>query len=297
MSLTLLVLAAGMGSRYGGLKQLEPVGPSGETILDYSVFDARRAGFERIVFVIRRDFAADFDSVVRTRLERHLAVAVVCQELADLPGGRAVPAERQKPWGTGQAVWAARNVVAGPFAVINADDFYGRDAYQQLATELRRPQDSNLPQFALVAYELGRTLSEHGSVSRGIVQAADGWLGRIDETHGLARSGEAVEAGGAAERLNPDTPVSMNLWGLTPAVFPLLEKSFGAFLDEPDAAKREFYLPGAVSSMVRDGEARVRVLRTGESWFGITYREDRPAVATAIQAQVSAGAYPTPLWS
>lgn len=304
MSLTLLVLAAGMGSRYGGLKQLDSVGPSGETILDYSVFDAQRAGFDRVVFVIRRDFAAAFEAAIVTKLRRHIAVELVFQERDDLPVLVTGAAERKKPWGTGQAVWCARHAIAEPFAVINADDFYGRGAYKTLAGELQRlktrPRTAS-PEFTLVAYELDRTLSENGAVSRGLISADGATLRRIEETHGLIRTprGIAVGDGTAPEvaTLAPAALVSMNLWGFTPTLFPLLGEQLGRFLDEPDAATREFYLPAAVSTLVATGEATVRVVPTDESWFGVTYREDRPAVAIAIATQVFGGAYPSPLWT
>lgn len=304
MSLTLLVLAAGMGSRYGGLKQLDSVGPSGETILDYSVFDACRAGFDRVVFVIRRDFAAAFEAAIATKLRHHVAVELVFQERDDLPVSPANAAARNKPWGTGQAVWCARHAITGPFAVINADDFYGRRAYATLAGELRRLATlppATTPEFTLVAYELGRTLSEHGAVSRGLVTAEGARLRHLEETHGLVRTARGIEAGnetGTAGRpLSPTALVSMNLWGFTPALFLLLREQLAGFLGEPDAAAREFYLPGAVSALVAAGAATVAVVPTDESWFGVTYRADRPAVATAIATQVAGGAYPSPLWS
>lgn len=303
LPLTLLVLAAGMGSRYGGLKQLDPVGPSGETILDYSVFDAQRAGFERVVFIIRRDFAALFETAIAARLRQHIAVDLAFQEQDDLPVPAAGAAARQKPWGTGQAVWCAREVISGPFAVINADDFYGRRAYEKLAGELRRLQArprSAAPEFTLVAYELGRTLSENGTVSRGLIATDGSTLRHLEETHGLVRTPRGIESTGAVTAapapLPPASLVSMNFWGFTPAIFPLLREHLVRFLGEPDAATREFYLPGAVSAMVQAGEATVQVVPTDESWFGVTYREDRPAVATAIATQVSHGAYPSPLW-
>lgn len=293
-----------MGSRYGGLKQLDSVGPSGETILDYSVFDARRAGFDRVVFVIRRDFAAAFEATIVAKLRPHVAVDLVFQEPDDLPVPSAGAAERKKPWGTGQAVWCARHAITGPFAVINADDFYGRRAYATLAGELRRlaafPRTA-APEFTLVAYELGRTLSENGAVSRGLVAAEDAKLRHLEETHGLVRTPRGIEAGNetnaAGRTLSPAALVSMNLWGFTPSLFPLLQEQLTKFLGEPDAVTREFYLPGAVSAMVTKGTATVQVVPTDESWFGVTYREDRPAVATAIATQVAGGSYPSPLWT
>jgi hypothetical protein len=303
MSLTLLVLAAGMGSRYGGLKQLDAIGPSGETILDYSVFDAQRSGFDRVVFVIRRDFAAAFEAAIATKLRRRMAVELVFQERDDLPVAADGASGRTKPWGTGQAVWCARHAISGPFAVINADDFYGRRAYATLADELRRLQAQPLmavPEFTLVAYELGRTLSENGAVSRGLIATDGPRLRQIEETHGLVRTARGIESAtgvaAMAAPLSPASLVSMNLWGFTPALFPLLRERLVRFLGEPDAVTHEFYLPGAISAMVQAGAATVRVVPTDESWFGVTYREDRAGVATAIATQVSHGAYPSPLW-
>lgn len=291
MSLTLLVLAAGLGSRYGGLKQLAPVGPAGETILDYSVHDAVQAGFDRVVFVIRRDFAPEFEEVVARRWRERVAVGVVFQELVELPQAAGPFPDRKKPWGTGQAVWCARKAIDGPFAVINADDFYGRGSYEQLAGRLPRGTGGAIPEFLLVAYELGRTLSAHGGVSRGLVHARNGRLERLEETHGLRRSAAGItSATGVPQR--EDAPVSMNLWGFTPAVFGLLEKGFGRFLTAPDASAREFYLPEAVSDMVAEGTAAVRVVSTVESWLGVTYREDHPVVARAIQERAARGLYP-----
>jgi NDP-sugar pyrophosphorylase family protein len=305
MSLSLLVLAAGMGSRYGGLKQLDPVGPSGETILDYSVFDAIRAGFSRVVFVVRRGFAPEFEATIAARQRPRVAVDLVCQELDDLPAAVDVT-DRKKPWGTGHAVWCARHALTGPFAVINADDFYGRRAYVKLADELRRLEarpNHALSEFTLVAYELGRTLSENGAVSRGVIDTDGPTLRHIEETHGLVRTAQGIEGrtvngdSTVISALAPSSLVSMNLWGFTPAIFPLLDEYLSAFLAQPDALQREFYLPAAVSAFVGAGHAMVKVVPTDESWFGVTYREDRSTVAAAIAARVSQGLYPSPLWS
>lgn len=287
----LLVLAAGMGSRYGGLKQLEPVGPAGETLLDYAVFDARRAGFRRAVFVIRRDFAEVFRQRVAAKYTGSMEVATAFQELGDLPGGAPGAAPREKPWGTGHAVWCARNVVRGPFAVINADDFYGAESLLRLGEFLSTPGlgRERPAHYAMVGFRLERTLSEHGGVSRGIVRMAGGRLQSIEE-----RSGIVADAVGRSYR--GDEIVSMNCWGFTAPVFSTLERGLREFVSTRGAdPKSEFYLPAAISAAVAAGEASVDVLPTAADWFGVTYREDRPRVAAAIAALVRAGAYPSPL--
>lgn len=291
---TLLVLAAGMGSRYGGLKQLDPVGPSGETILDYAVFDAIRAGFGRVVFVIRRDFEEAFRSAVLGRYAGRIGVDVVFQALDALPGGFAPPAGREKPWGTGHAVWCAREAIDGPFAVIGADDFFGRDAFERLAVFLRGSAlaGRGVADLCMVGYRLDRTLSEHGSVSRGVCEVgADGYLVRITERTAI----EPSQLGRGD--LRGDEVVSMNCFGFTPAVFAALERDLRAFLaaraGEP---KSEFYLPSAVTGMISRGEARVRVLPTTAEWFGVTNREDRPRVVAALGRLVDGGDYPKSLF-
>lgn len=296
MSLALVVLAAGMGSRYGGLKQIDPVGPAGETVLDYAVFDARRAGFTRVVFVIRRDFEALFREKVGARYAGLIEVDYVFQSLDALPPGRTTPAGREKPWGTGHAVWCAREAIRENFAVINADDFYGRDSFAQLAAFLRAPdaRATPRPQFALVGFQLANTLSEHGAVSRGICASdAAGRLRSIVEQTNIV-SAEV----GAGRTYTGNEIVSMNCWGFTPALFPLLDAQWRTFLEaRGDDPKAEFYLPAAVSTMIARGEADVRVLATDSAWFGVTYREDKPRVERAIADLVRSGAYPERLGS
>ncbi len=280
-----------MGSRYGGLKQIDPVGPGGETVLDYAVFDARRAGFDRVVFVIRRDFEALFREKIGARYAGRMAVDYVFQALDALPAGFAAPAGREKPWGTGHAVWCAREAVAGNFAVINADDFYGADSFARLAQFLGGASGGR---FAMVGFRLANTLSEHGTVARGVCGvAADGTLQSIVEQTGIAPAD--VGAGGA---YSGDEIVSMNCWGFTPALFAGLDAQFRQFLaargGEP---KAEFYLPAAVSALIAGGEATARVLPTESAWFGVTYREDKPRVEAAIAGLVAAGRYPGKLWA
>jgi hypothetical protein len=319
MSLALVVLAAGMGSRYGGLKQVDPVGPSGETVLDYAVFDAMRAGFTRVVFVIRRDFEALFREKIGGRYAGRIAVDYVFQSLDALPPGFTVPAGREKPWGTGHAVWCARDAIRENFAVINADDFYGADSFAQLAQFFINPQSAiRSPQYAMVGFRMANTLSEHGSVSRGVTAVdANGALRSIVETHGIS-----AEVVGPGKKYSGDEFVSMNCWGFTPALFRGLDAQFREFLaanvgrvpspgstlrgegtpptsDPPptlDPLKAEFYLPGAVSMMIARGEATVRVLPTESTWFGVTYREDKPRVEAAIGELVARGIYPKKLF-
>lgn len=289
MAPTLLVLAAGRGSRYGGLKQIDPVGPSGETLLDYAVYDAIRAGFGRVVFVIRREFEEAFRSAVAAKYAGRVAVGLVFQSVGDVPAGCAFDAGREKPWGTGHAVWCARTELDGPFAVINADDFYGAGSFALLATFLGGAKGAR---FAMVGFRLARTLSENGTVSRGICRERDGALVSITEELAIARSDV-----GPGRRFSGDETVSMNCWGFTPALFAGLESGLRAFLaakgSDPNA---EWYIPEAVSGLIAAGEASVRVLPGGDSWFGITHREDRPAAAAAIEALVRAGAYPRRLF-
>ncbi len=302
MSLTLVVLAAGMGSRYGGLKQCDPVGPSGETIMDYSVFDALRAGFDRVVFVIRRDFEAEFRAMVGAKYEGVVRVDYAFQSLEDLPEGYAVPAGREKPWGTAHALRAVRNLIDGPFAAINADDFYGQDSFRQLANFLQAPvAESEVARFALVGFRMDQTLSDNGSVARGVCTVDEsGRLRTVTEMTKIVRT-----AGGAEDQSDPSHPVvytgaervSMNLWGFTPLFLDELEAVFPAFLDKNMSnLKSEWYIPFVVDAMVREGRAEVAVLPTESAWFGVTYREDRPLVVAAVAGLVEQGVYPAGLW-
>lgn len=293
MGLTLLVLAAGMGSRYGGLKQIDPVGPSGETVLDYAVFDAIRAGFTRVVFVIRREFEAVFREQVGAKYTERIKIDYVFQSVDSLPEGFQVPAGREKPWGTGHAVWCAREVVRENFAVINADDFYGADSFTQLAGFLAASQGT---QFAMVGFKLANTLSEHGAVSRGICSVnRDGTLlGVVEET------GITPAQVGHGKKYSGDEIVSMNCWGFTPTLFAGLDEELRTFLDAAIAradAKTEFYLPAAVSTLIQRDAARVRVLPTVSQWFGVTYREDKPRVQAALAALIGAGQYRAQLFT
>ena len=282
-----------MGSRYGGLKQIDAVGPSGETILDFSVYDASRAGFGQIVFVIRRDIEDAFRQSIGARFEQRVPVKYVFQEIDDLPPGFTVPAGRTKPWGTTQAVLAAAEVIHEPFAVINADDFYGQESFQSLSRHLLTESSG----YAMIGFILRNTLSEFGSVARGISAVDEnGYLASVVEVTGIERdSGEIKAAGGIP--LSGDEIVSMNMWGFTPRVFDQLRAYFESFLEANSLDQRaECYLPNAVNSLIHSGESRVRVLPTSEAWFGVTYREDRPRVVESIGRLVSSGVYPKRLW-
>ena len=302
MKPTLVVLAAGMGSRYGGLKQVDPVGPSGEAILDYSVFDAVRGGFGKVVFVIRRDIEAAFREQIGSKYAGVVPVEYCFQDIADLPAPFTVPEGRTKPWGTAHATRAARHVVHEPFAVINADDFYGRDAFAKLATALSQPAGAaDRMHLFMVGYRLDLTLSENGSVARGICSVtADGMLAGVTEMTKLVRAGDTAENredAAAPVKVPLDARVSMNLWGFSPALFDALEARFPAWLAANGSApKSEWYIPFVVDELVREGKADCRVLPTDSRWFGVTYREDKPFVVGEIAKLVAAGEYPSKLF-
>lgn len=291
-------MAAGMGSRYGGLKQIDPVGPSGETIIDYSIYDAMRAGFGKLVFVIRKDIEEAFKEVVGARFEKRIAVEYVFQELDKLPAGFTVPEGRTKPWGTTQAVLMARDIIKEPFAVINADDFYGAEAYKVLADHLK----SGSPDYAMVGFVLRNTLSDFGSVARGVCRVnAQGYLETVDELTSIERDGNGAkntDGSGKVTNLTGDEPVSMNFWGFTPQIFPQLSDVFDRFLQRSGKElKTESYVPTAVNELLSMGQAKVKVLRSRDPWFGVTYREDRPRVVDSIGKLIQSGAYPAQLWS
>jgi dTDP-glucose pyrophosphorylase len=294
---TLLVLAAGMGSRYGGLKQIDPVGPNGETIIDYSIYDALRAGFGKLVFVIRKDIEEPFRQVVGARFEKRVPVEYVFQELDALPPGFVVPEGRTKPWGTTHAILMAADAVREPFAVINADDFYGAEAYRALAGHLQ----SGAADYAMVGFTLRNTLSDFGSVSRGVCTVtSDGLLKDVVEMTTIVRDGahaRNTDASGRVTSLTGDEPVSMNMWGFTPRVFEQLRALFAEFLARNATELRaECYIPSAVNELVSSAQARVRVLGSADSWFGVTYRDDQPRVTESIRRLIHDGRYPERLW-
>jgi len=300
MKLTLAVMAAGIGSRYGGLKQIDPVGPSGEIVIDYSIYDAIRAGFGRIVFIIRREIEEAFRAIADRHFAGRVAVDYVFQELDRLPPGLSVPTDRKKPWGTGHAVLCCHEMVRGPFGVINADDFYGRGSFEVLASFLRRA-DPSAAEYALVGFTLRNTLSEHGSVARGICEVdASGRLISIVERLKVEKTGDTAryEENGTWYPLSGDEPVSMNMWAFTPRIFESLEEDFRAFLrTEGSNPKAEFLVPTHVGRLVKEGRASVRVLPTSETWFGVTYPADKPAVAAGIRRLIAEGRYPENLWA
>lgn len=306
MAVDLVVMAAGAGSRFGGLKQLVPVGPGGETLTDYAVYDAWRAGVRRAVFVVRREREREFHEILGRKYESRLEVVYAHQELADIPAGFAVPKGRTKPWGTGHAVRAAHLRVTNPFLVINADDWYGADGFSKLTAFLSGsarpgPARPGPARFAVVAFRLRRTLSGHGTVARGVCTvSSDGrLLGVTEHTDLRAETGGIVGTGpgGTGRRFTGDEPVSLNLWGFTPALFDDLESGFAQFLAERGTdPKAEFYLPAAVDAALKAGRAEVSVLPTEEEWFGVTYREDLPRVRAAVAARIEAGLYPSPLF-
>jgi dTDP-glucose pyrophosphorylase len=296
MKKTLLILAAGMGSRYGGLKQMDSVGPGGETIIDYSVYDAIRAGFDQLVFVIRRDIEQTFRETIGNRFEKRIAVRYVFQELDCLPPNVILP-NRRKPWGTGHAILMAADAVNEPFGVINADDFYGAQSFRLLAAHL---QPDN-PNYAMVGFVLRNTLSEFGSVARGVCQLTNGRLESVREITNIEKYGAAARyKNGAGEfhALTGEEIVSMNMWGFNPDIFDHLRQQFLEFLKSSGAdEKAEFYIPSVVNTLIHSRKKQVDVLPTRSAWFGVTYREDRPFVAEGIRQLVRNGEYPEKLWT
>lgn len=300
MKPALVIMAAGMGSRYGGLKQIDPVGPNGEIMIDYAAYDALRAGFGRIVFIIRRDIESAFRDVIGRAIERHADVAYAFQSLDDLPPGFAPPAGRVKPWGTGHAILSARGEVREPFAVINADDFYGLAAYEGLAAALQRARADSM-EFYLAGYRIRDTLSEHGAVSRGVCEVdTDGLLRRVVERTHIERRGDGIvaQSENGALAIAPDAIVSMNFWGFTPALFPHLERAFVDFLQAHAAdPKAELAIPSIIDALIAQRAATVRVVPATARWLGMTYPEDKPFVRAGIKKLIEAAEYPTPLWA
>ena len=300
----LVVMAAGMGSRYGGLKQIDPVGNHGQLIIDYSIYDAIRAGFETVVFVIKHEIEEDFKQAIGDRLSKIINVEYAYQELSDLPEGYAVPEGRVKPWGTCHAILAARKVVDGPFAVINADDYYGPEAFKTIYDYLSTHGDDEFYEFSMVGYLLGNTVTEHGHVARGVcVEDGDNFLMTVTERTRIEKDGENArfteDDGATWTELSGGTIVSMNLWGLSRAFIDEAWERFPAFLDKAMAEnplKGEYFLPSVVSALIEEGKARVKVLRSGDKWYGVTYQADKPVVVAAIAEKTAAGVYPDDLW-
>ena len=298
---TLLVMAAGMGSRYGSLKQVDSFGPSGETIMDYSVYDAIRAGFGKIVFVIRRSIEEDFKQTILARFQDKIAVEYVFQELDKVPEGIEVPPQREKPWGTGHAVWVAKEKVHEPFAVINADDYYGAQSFRLVANYLSS-LDNDSTDYCLLGYRLNNTLSDHGYVSRGVCRTdEDGYLQEVTERTRIYRNEEksiVYEEDSQQVVLTGEETVSMNLMGFAPSAFPYFEEYFVDFMrNHSQELKSEFYLPFVMNEMIQRGIARVRVIPTPDQWFGVTYQEDKEVAQNKLRQLVAQGIYPERLWN
>lgn len=302
-STSLVVMAAGIGSRFGmGIKQLTPVGPQGEIIMEYSIYDALKAGFNKVVFIIRKDLEQEFRNIIGERIEKITEVEYVFQELEDLPEGFTKPADRTKPWGTGQAVLSAKRVLNEPFIVINADDYYGKEAFVKVHDYLdqEQPQDGKL-HICMAGFRLGNTLSDNGSVTRGICQIEDGQLTGVKETHDIFKTGTGAQAeheDGSVETLDLKSLVSMNMWGLTPAFLDILQEGFGEFLRnlKEGELKKEYLLPELIDRLIKDKKAQVDVLETKDTWFGVTYQEDKETVKKAFLDLTAQGLYPEKLF-
>lgn len=295
----LVVLAAGMGSRYGGMKQLDPVGPSGQLIIDYSIFDARRAGFEKVIFIIRQEFEADFRKAIGDRLSRLMEVEYAYQSLDDLPAPYTAPEGRTKPFGTGQAVLSARNLIHGPFAVINSDDYYGPEAFRVMYEYLSTHADTQQYQYCMVGYQVKNTVTENGSVSRGVcVVGSDGMLESVTERTKIVQDKDGViryADGDGWVDLPGNTLVSMGIWGLTASFMQEAQDRFSGFLAESlpkDPMKCEYFLPTIISDLIGEGKAQVRMLHSTDKWYGVTYREDKPGVMAALARLTEEGLYP-----
>lgn len=300
MKPTLLVLAAGMGSRYGSLKQIDPVGPSGETIIDYSIYDAVRAGFGKVVFIIRKSFEQDFKDIFISKLQPYIPVEYVFQEIDNVPEGLSFSPERSKPWGTAHAILMAKDIIHEPFAVINGDDFYGSDAFKTMADFLNSLTPDQQTQYSLVGYHVGNTMSENGSVSRGVCQEdANQNLVSVTERTNIQYidGGIAFQQAEESVYLDPETLVSMNFWGFTPEYFKQTESMFIDFVKEnSDNLKAEFYIPTAIDKLISSSAASVKVLRSSAKWFGVTYKDDKPLVIEKLAQLIKAGVYPAQLW-
>lgn len=301
MKPTLLVLAAGMGSRYGSLKQIDPVGPSGETIIDYSIYDAKRAGFGKVVFIIRKSFEQDFKDIFISKLQPHIPVEYVFQEIDNIPDGLTVPPERTKPWGTAHAILMAKNTINEPFAVINGDDFYGADAFKTMADYLNSLTAETQTQYSLVGYQVGNTMSDHGTVSRGVCLAdKNEFLLSVTERTNIQYTHGGIaykDSDDAFVFLKPETLVSMNFWGFTPEYFKQTELMFSDFVKaNSDSLKAEFYIPTAIDNLINSSQAKVKVLKSNARWFGVTYKEDKPVVIEKLAQLIKSGVYPAQLW-
>ncbi len=301
---TLVIMAAGIGSRFGGgIKQLAPVGPNGEIIMDYSIYDALEAGFDKVVFVIRKDLEKDFKEVIGNRIEKQTDVAYVYQEVDDIPDDyKEKFAGRTKPWGTGQAILCCKDVIDSPFLVINADDYYGKSAFREAYSYLTSVHDTGKIQICMVSFILKNTLSDNGAVTRGLCQVdSDGMLTCIKETHNIEKEGTnaVVRNDSGTQVLDADSPVSMNMWGLTPEFIDILKTGFDKFLSETskDDLKAEYLLPTIIGGLLEEGRLEVKVLKSHDQWFGVTYKEDRETVMSAVGKLIEDGIYPSVLYS
>lgn len=294
---TLFVLAAGMGSRYGGLKQLDGLGPHGETIMDYSIYDAIKSGFGKVVFVIRKDFEEDFRTKILSKYENHIPTEVVFQSINDLPEGFTCPAERTKPWGTNHALMMGKNVINEPFAIINSDDYYGRNSFEVMAKELSSLEEGSTGKYSMVGFKVGNTLSESGTVSRGVCEKDGDYLTGVVERTSIGYNADHkiafTDENGKEQILAPETPVSMNFWGFTPDYFKYSEDYFVEFLKENiNKPKSEFFIPTLINDLVKKGTASVKVLTTESRWFGVTYSQDRQGVVDKFAELHEKGVYP-----
>ncbi len=300
----LVIMAAGMGSRYGGLKQIDPVGTHGEKIIDFSLFDAKRAGFKKALFIIKEELLPDFQEAVFQKASQYLEIDWVFQKLEDVPEGVTVPEGRVKPWGTGHAALTAARVLGdAPYAVINADDFYGREAFEKIYQFLKNAKDGEKLNFAMVGYYLKNTVTENGYVSRGVCQTENGMLQSITERTHIEKRGDGIafteDDGKTWAALSPDAVVSMNLWGFTPGFTAALETDFRRFFREDvpkNPEKAEFFLPFVVNDLLAQDKAQVTVLSSADKWYGVTYKEDKETVVNAIRSMTESGVYPAPLW-
>ncbi len=300
----LVIMAAGMGSRYGGLKQIDPIDDRGQMIIDYSVYDAKQAGFEKVVFIIKKEIEKEFKEVLGNRLSEFIEVEYVYQDISSIPEGITLPAGREKPWGTGHAVWSCKDVVDGPFAVINADDYYGRDAFEKIYNYLSTTQDDHKYRYTMVGYELHNTVTENGHVSRGVCV--------VDENHHLVDITERTQieireqgiaytedSGSTWIDMDDDTVVSMNMWGFSASMLQELEKHMESFFEESlekNPLKCEYFLPSVVSQLLDEGRATATVLKSADKWYGVTYKEDKAVIVNAMNQMVSDGKYPAQLW-
>ena len=300
----LVVMAAGMGSRYGGLKQIDPVGSHGEVIMDYSLYDARRAGFERVIFIIKHSIEKDFHEAIGARIANYMDVSYAYQDLEDLPKGYTVPEGREKPWGTCHAILAARDLIDAPFAVINADDYYGTTCFQTIYDYLSTHSDDDKYRYCMVGYQLKNTVTENGSVARGVCTTdADANLVSVVEHTQIETYENSIhfteDKGATWQEIDGDTTVSMNLWGFNESFIKEAKDRFPAFLDDAmvtNPMKGEYFLPSVVSQLLAEGKATVKVLKSPDKWYGVTYREDKPGIVKALADKAAAGFYPVPLW-